>query len=106
MNQHSKHREMCEIFQIYLCIDIMIEDQVEQLISRVAFDAVSLLKTFQHATTPGIAKASTTYISKTEVCSVGQRITLFELRSPLIQVDFTGLALSSIFDHLQSSRYA
>jgi hypothetical protein len=104
MNQHSKHREMCEIFQISLCLDIMIEEQVEQLISRVTFDAVSLLETFQAATTP--RKASTTYISKTEVCNVGQRITLFELRSPFIQMDFTGLVLTSIFDHLQGSKYA
>ena len=52
---------MCEIFQISKGLDIMIEEQVEQLTSRGAYDTFSRLETFQHATTPGIAKASTTY---------------------------------------------
>ncbi len=41
MNQLSIRREMCEIFQMSLCLDIMIEEQVESLTSRGALDTLS-----------------------------------------------------------------
>jgi hypothetical protein len=41
MNQHSKLRGMCEILQIYLCLNVMIDEQVEELTSRGVFDTFS-----------------------------------------------------------------
>jgi hypothetical protein len=41
MNQHSKHREMCEIFQSSSCLNVMIVEQVEELTIRCAFDTFS-----------------------------------------------------------------